>query len=151
MNTISTKQSEVEKKWILIDATDVVVGRVASYIANRLRGKHLVSFTPHVDDGDHVVVINAEKIHFTGNKLTDKKYYKHTGYPGGLKSVNAEKILESENPEKVLKLAVKRMLADNKLSRDQMVNLRVFPEAEHTLHAQKPKVINFAGMNNKNT
>ena len=85
MKTISTKQSEVEKKWILIDATDVVVGRVASFIANRLRGKHLASFTPHVDDGDHVVVINAEKIHFTGNKLTDKKYYKHTGYPGGIK------------------------------------------------------------------
>ena len=91
MKTISTKQSEVEKKWILIDATDVVVGRVASFIANRLRGKHLASFTPHVDDGDHVVVINAEKIHFTGNKLTDKKYYKHTGYPGGIKMQTPEK------------------------------------------------------------
>ena len=93
MRTISTKQSEVEKKWILIDATDVVVGRVASFIANRLRGKHLASFTPHVDDGDHVVVINAEKIHFTGNKLTDKKYYKHTGYPGGIKMQTPENIL----------------------------------------------------------
>ena len=79
MTTVSTKQSDIEKKWILIDATDVVVGRLASFIAKRLRGKHLASFTPHVDDGDNVVVINAEKIHFTGNKLSDKKYYKHTG------------------------------------------------------------------------
>ena len=95
MTTISTKQSDIEKKWILIDATDVVVGRLASFIAKRLRGKHLASFTPHVDDGDNVVVINAEKIHFTGNKLTDKKYYKHTGYRGGIKMQTPEDILST--------------------------------------------------------
>ena len=114
MNTISTKQSEVEKKWILIDATDVVVGRVASYIANRLRGKHLASFTPHVDDGDHVVVINAEKIHFTGNKLTDKKYYRHTGYPGGQRSLNASEQFQ-KNPNSIIEKSVKGMLPKTSL------------------------------------
>ena len=151
MKTFTLKQKDIKKDWFLIDADGLVLGRLASYISKILRGKHKPTFSPHLDCGDNIIVINAKKIKLKGKKEKNKIYYKHTGYPGGIKSVNAEKILESENPEKVLKLAVKRMLADNKLSRDQMVNLRVFPEAEHTLHAQKPKVINFAGMNNKNT
>ena len=116
MTTISTKQSDIEKKWILIDATDVVVGRLASFIAKRLRGKHLASFTPHVDDGDNVVVVNAEKIHFTGNKLSDKKYYKHTGYPGGIKMQTPEDILSSKFPERILKKAVERMMPSGPLA-----------------------------------
>ena len=151
MKTFTLKQKDINKDWFLIDADGLVLGRLASYISKILRVKHKTTISPQLDCGDNIIVINVKKIKLKGKKEKNKIYYKHTGYPGGIKSVNAEKILESENPEKVLKLAVKRMLADNKLSRDQMVNLRVFPEAEHTLHAQKPKVINFAEMNNKNT
>ena len=108
MKTVSIRQNDVVKKWVLIDATNLVVGRLASFIASRLRGKHLASYTPNIDDGDNIIVINAEKIHFTGNKLTNKKYYKHTGYPGGIKMKTAENILSSNFPERVLKEAVEK-------------------------------------------
>ena len=150
MTTISTKQSDIEKKWILIDATDVVVGRLASFIAKRLRGKHLSSFTPHVDDGDNVVVVNAEKIHFTGNKLSDKKYYKHTGWPGGIKERTPSNFAEKNKPEEILKLAVKRMLPRGPLSKKQLTKLKIYTSEKHPHEAQKIESIEFGKLNNKN-
>ena len=144
------KPSEVQKKWILIDAEDLVLGRLASEIARRLRGKHKPGYTPHIDCGDNVVVINAEKVHLTGNKLVDKKYYWHTGYPGGIKSRTAEKLLEGDHPERVITKAVQRMLPKGPLARDQMRNLRVFAGPTHTLEAQKPEALDFGSFNRKN-
>ena len=149
MNTISTKDIDVKKKWILIDATDVVVGRLASFVANRLRGKHLASYTPHVDDGDNVIIINAEKIHFTGNKFVDKKYYKHTGYPGGIKETTPERLLLNK-PEEILKLAVKRMLPGGVLSKNQLSKMKIYKGSEHPHEAQNPKEISLLKENNKN-
>ena len=149
--TKSVKPAEVVKKWHLIDAENLVVGRVATIIANILRGKHKPSFTPHVDCGDHVVVINADKVKFTGRKLAQKIYYKHTGYIGGLKEVPAGKILEGRFPERILEKAVERMLPkESPLARKQMTHLRIFNGAEHTHAAQNPEVIDFAGRNAKN-
>ena len=150
--TASLKPADVEKKWILIDAEGVVVGRLASFIAMRLRGKHRPDYTPHVDCGDYVVVINAEKVRFTGKKLTDKLYHRHTGHPGGVKTRVAGKILEGKYPERVLQKAVERMLPkESPLARAQMTHLRIFAGAEHTHEAQKPEVIDFASLNAKNT
>lgn len=148
--TISTKQSEVTKKWILIDASNLVVGRLAAFIANRLRGKHLPSYTPHVDDGDNVIIINAEKIHFTGNKFSNKVYYKHTGYPGGIKSTTPEKILEGKFPERVLQKAIRRMMPTGPLSNTQFSNLKVYSGPDHPHGAQKPEIIDVSSLNNKN-
>jgi len=148
--TVSTNHTEITKKWILIDATDLVVGRLAAFIANRLRGKHLPSFTPHVDDGDFVIIINAEKIHFTGNKFLDKKYYKHTGYPGGIKSTTPEKILAGKFPERVIQKAVRRMMPTGPLSNTQFGNLKVYAGSEHPHEAQKPEAIDVSSLNNKN-
>ena len=148
--TISTKQSEVAKKWILIDASNLVVGRLAAFVANRLRGKHLPSYTPHVDDGDNVIIINAEKIHFTGNKFTNKVYYKHTGYPGGIKSTTPEKILEGKFPERVLQKAIRRMMPTGPLSNTQFSNLKVYSGPDHPHEAQKPEIIDVSSLNNKN-
>ncbi|WP_018147137.1 50S ribosomal protein L13 [Henriciella marina] len=143
--------ADVENKWIVIDATDVVVGRLASYVAKRLRGKHRADFTPHIDTGDHIVVINAEKARFTGNKLRDKTYYRHTGYPGGIKSTTAEKILGGRFPERAIELAVKRMMpGESSLSRQQFSKLRVYAGSEHPHEAQKPETVDFASMNTKN-
>jgi len=142
---------DVENKWVVIDATDVVVGRLASYVAKRLRGKHRPDFTPHIDTGDHVIVINAEKAKFTGNKLADKIYYRHTGHPGGIKETSPEKILGSKHPERVVELAVKRMLPkDSPLARGQFSKLRVYAGTEHPHEAQQPEVIDFKSMNTKN-
>ena len=149
MNTISTKDIDVKKKWILIDAADVVVGRLASFVANRLRGKHLASYTPHVDDGDNVIIINAEKIHFTGNKFVDKKYYKHTGYPGGIKVTTPEK-LSLKKPEEILKLAVKRMLSDGPLSKKQLTKLKIYKGDHHPHEVQKPIELSLHSENPKN-
>ena len=149
MNTISTKDIDVKKKWILIDATDVVVGRLASFVANRLRGKHLASYTPHVDDGDNIIIINAEKIHFTGNKFVDKKYYKHTGYPGGIKETTPERLLLNR-PEEILKLAVKRMLPGGVLSKNQLTKVKIYKGNEHPHKAQNPKEISLLKENSKN-
>ncbi|MES2339149.1 MAG: 50S ribosomal protein L13 [Pseudomonadota bacterium] len=148
--TKSAKPHEVEKKWHLIDAEDLVVGRVAVIIANLLRGKHKTSFTPHVDCGDNVIVINADKVRFTGKKRTDKIYYKHTGYPGGLKEVTADKILDGRFPERILEKAVERMIPRGPLGRQQMRNLRVFNGTEHAHTAQNPEVLDVAAMSRKN-
>ncbi|MEH6403175.1 MAG: 50S ribosomal protein L13 [Sneathiella sp.] len=151
MKTYSAKPSEVEKKWLVIDAEGLVLGRLASIIANRLRGKHKPMFTPHIDCGDHVVVINAKKIALTGKKLTDKKFYWHTGHPGGIKERTMEKILGSAHPERVLEKAVQRMIPKGPMGRVQFGNLRVYPGAEHPHTAQNPIVLDVASMNSKNT
>ena len=143
--------ADVENKWIVIDATDVVVGRLASYVAKRLRGKHRADFTPHIDTGDHVVVINAEKARFTGNKLRDKTYFRHTGYPGGIKETTAGKIMSGRFPERAIELAVKRMMpGESPLAKKQYAKLRVYTGAEHPHEAQQPETVDFAAMNSKN-
>ena len=149
--TAAAKPAEIEKKWLIIDAEGLVVGRLASVIANRLRGKHKANYTPHVDCGDNVIVINAEKVRFTGRKLGQKIYYRHTGYPGGIKEVTAEKVLEGRFPERVLEKAVERMVPRGPLGRDQMRNLRVFAGSEHPHEAQAPEVLDVAAMNSKNS
>ena len=150
--TASLKPAEVEKKWIVIDAENVVVGRLASFIAMRLRGKHRPDYTPNVDCGDYVVVVNAQKVKFTGRKLDQKIYYRHTGHPGGIKEITAGKQLAGRFPERVLEKAVERMLPkESPLARKQLTHLRIFNGAEHTHQAQSPEPIAFADMNAKNT
>jgi large subunit ribosomal protein L13 len=149
--TASLKPSEIEKKWILVDAENAVVGRLASFIAMRLRGKHRADYTPHMDCGDHVVVINADKVKFTGRKLEQKTYYWHTGYPGGIKSRTAGKILGGKYPERVLEKAVERMLPkESPLARQQLTHLHVYNAGEHKHEAQAPERIDFAAANSKN-
>ncbi|AFN56314.1 LSU ribosomal protein L13P [Zymomonas mobilis] len=140
----------VEKKWHLIDAEGLVVGRVATIIANLLRGKHKPSFTPYIDCGDNVVVINADKVRFTGRKMQKKIYYKHTGYAGGIKETTPAKVLGGRFPERVLEKAVERMIPRGPLGRQQMRNLRIFAGAEHSHTAQNPEVLDVAAMNRKN-
>jgi large subunit ribosomal protein L13 len=151
MKTYSAKPLDIEKKWVLIDAEGVVLGRLASIIASRLRGKHMPTFTPHMDMGDNIVVINAEKVQLTGSKRTDKTYYWHTGHPGGIKSRTAEELLDGQFPERVLTKAVKRMLPGGPLSRKQMTNLRIFSGTEHPHEAQNPNIIDVKTLNKKNT
>ena len=149
--TASLKPAEVEKKWIHIDAEGVVVGRLATFIANRLRGKHRGDYTPHVDCGDYVVVTNVDKVVFTGKKSTDKVYYRHTGHPGGVKSTTPEKVLGGRFPERVLEKAVERMLPkESPLARKQMTHLRIYNTGEHPHAAQNPETIAFADRNAKN-
>ena len=148
--TKSVRPQDVEKKWHLIDAEGLVVGRVATIIANILRGKHKPSFTPHVDCGDHVVVINADKVRFTGNKTKQKVYYKHTGYPGGIKGVTAEKVLEGRFPERVLEKAVERMVPRGPLGRQQMKALHLYAGTEHPHEGQQPETLDIAARNRKN-
>jgi large subunit ribosomal protein L13 len=148
--TKSATPATVEKKWHLIDADGLVVGRAASIIANILRGKHKPSFTPHVDCGDNVIVINAEKVRFTGRKLTQKVYYRHTGYAGGIKEARADKVLEGRFPERVLEKAIERMIPRGPLGRQQMRNLRVYKGAAHPHEAQSPATLDIAAMNRKN-
>lgn len=148
--TVSAKPAEIVKNWLLIDAEGLVVGRLASIIANRLRGKHKPLYTPHVDCGDNVIVINADKVRFTGRKLTQKTYYRHTGYAGGIKEITADKVLAGRFPERVLEKAVERMVPRGPLGRDQMRALRIFKGTEHPHVAQNPTVLDVAGMNRKN-
>ena len=148
--TRSIKPAEVEKKWHLIDADGLVVGRLAVIIANRLRGKHKPSFTPHVDCGDHVVVVNAGKVRLTGNKRAQKTYYRHTGYAGGIKEVTAAKVLDGRFPERVLEKAVERMIPRGPLGRDQMRALHLYTGAEHPHGGTQPQPLDVAGMNRKN-
>ena len=150
MKTYSAKPSEVEKKWYVIDAEQVVLGRLASVIAMRLRGKHKPMYTPHIDCGDNIIVINAEKVHLTGRKLTDKNYYWHTGFPGGIKSRTAGKTLDGDHPERVVIKAVERMITRNPLGRAQMKKLHVYAGTEHPHTAQQPEVLDVAAMNPKN-
>ena len=151
MKTFSQKPAEVEKKWMLIDAEGVVLGRLASIVANRLRGKHKPTFTPHVDDGDNIVIINADKVKLTGKKYSEKKYYWHTGYPGGIKERTARAIIEGRFPERVVQKAVERMMPGGPLTRKQLRNLRIFAGGEHTHEAQNPTKLDIASMNDKNT
>lgn len=148
--TQSIKPADVEKKWLLIDAEGLVVGRVASIIANILRGKHKPSYTPHVDCGDHVIVINADKVRFTGNKLQQKVYYKHTGYIGGIKGITAGKVLDGRFPERVLEKAVERVVPRGPLGRDQMRALHLYNGTDHPHDGQKPETLDVASMNRKN-
>ena len=149
--TAAAKPAEVEKKWLLIDADGLVVGRLASIIADRLRGKHKPSFTPHVDCGDNIIVINAEKVRFTGRKAGQKIYYRHTGHPGGIKEITAAKLLEGRFPERVIEKAVERMVPRGPLGRQQMRNLRVFAGTDHPHEAQSPETLDVAAMNPKNS
>jgi large subunit ribosomal protein L13 len=150
MSTYVAKPGEVEKKWILIDADGLVVGRLAALIATRLKGKHKPIYTPHVDCGDNVVVINADKVVFTGKKYEDKLYQWHTGYPGGIKSRTPRQIIEGKHPERVVEKAVERMLARGPQQRQLMRNLRVYKGAEHPHTAQNPVPLDVAKMNRKN-
>ncbi len=148
--TKSAKPREVEKKWHLIDADGLVVGRLASIVANILRGKHKPSYTPHVDCGDHVIVVNAGKVKLTGRKAEQKEYHRHTGYPGGLKTVTAAKILDGKFPERVLEKAVERMVPRGPLGRDQMRALHLYNGTEHPHGGQSPEPLDIASMNRKN-
>ena len=148
--TYSAKAADVEKKWVVIDAKGLVVGRLASLIALRLRGKHKPTFTPHMDDGDNVVVVNADQVVFTGRKKEQKVYFHHTGYPGGIKERTAKSILEGRFPERVVEKAIERMIPRGPLGRVQLGNLRVYPGAEHPHEAQQPETLDIASMNRKN-
>ena len=150
MKTFNLKPADVQKKWYIVDADGLVLGRMAAEIAKILRGKHKPTFTPHVDCGDNVIVINAEKIKLTGRKMTDKKFYWHTGHPGGIKERTMDKILGGQHPERVVIKAVERMITRNVLGRQQMRNLRVFAGTEHGHEAQKPEVLDLASRNPKN-
>jgi large subunit ribosomal protein L13 len=150
MKTFSAKPAEITKKWIVIDATGLVVGRLATLVAMRLRGKHLPIYTPHVDCGDHVIIINAAKVVFTGRKREQKVYYHHTGFIGGIKERSAKSILEGRFPERVMEKAIERMIPRGPLGRVQMSNLRVYPGAEHPHEAQQPEPFNVGELNRKN-
>lgn len=150
MKTYSAKPSEVEKKWILIDADGLVLGRLASIVAMRLRGKHKTTFTPHIDCGDNVIIINAEKVHLTGNKLRDKRFHWHTGWPGGIKDRTMGQLLSGKYPERVIFKAVERMITRGPLGRQQMKNLRIYGGPAHPHEAQQPEALDIAAMNPKN-
>jgi large subunit ribosomal protein L13 len=150
MKTFSEKPADVQKKWVMIDAEGLVVGRLASLVALRLRGKHKPTYTPHVDCGDNVIVINAAKAVLTGRKAQKKIYYKHTGYIGGIKEVSAKAILAGKFPERIVEKAIERMLPRGPLGRIQLGNLRVYPHAEHPHAAQQPEIIDIGAMNRKN-
>jgi large subunit ribosomal protein L13 len=150
MGTYSAKAADIQKKWLIIDAKGLVVGRLASLVAMRLRGKHKPTYTPHVDDGDNVIVINAAKIVLTGRKREKKVYYHHTGYIGGIKERSAKAILDGRFPERVLEKAIERMLPRGPLARQQLANLRVYPGPDHPHEAQKPEPVDVGAMNRKN-
>jgi large subunit ribosomal protein L13 len=150
MKTYSAKPSDIEKRWTLIDADGLVLGRLASIIANRLRGKHKPTYTPHMDDGDYIVVINAEKIHLTGDKRAQSVFYWHTGYPGGIKGRSKGAILEGKHPERVIEKAVERMVPRGPLGRKIMGHLKVYAGPTHPHEAQQPLPLDVAAMNPKN-
>jgi large subunit ribosomal protein L13 len=150
MSTYTAKPSDITKKWVLIDATDLVVGRLASIVALRLRGKHLPTFTPNMDMGDNVIVINAEKVKLTGNKLDQRRFFWHTGYPGGIKDRTQRQLLNGRFPERVVENAVRRMIPGGPLGRQQMRNLRVYAGDTHPHEAQAPQKLDVASMNSKN-
>ena len=143
------KKGEIKNNWILIDAENAVVGRLAAYISKVLRGKNKSQFTPHMDNGDFVVVTNIEKIKFTGKKINKKRYYRHTGYPGGIKFTSPSRLLKNK-PEEILKLAVRRMLPDGPLAKKQLTKLKIYKGVSHPHDIQKPKIINFNKINKKN-
>ncbi len=150
MNTYATKPSDIERKWYVVDAEGVVLGRLAAEVSKILRGKHKPSYVPNLDCGDYVIVINADKVKLTGKKLADKVYYRHTGYAGGIKEITAGKILEGRFPGRVVEKAVERMISRNPLGRQQMTKLKVYAGSEHPHTAQNPVVLDIAAMNPKN-
>jgi large subunit ribosomal protein L13 len=150
MKTLSLKADEIDKKWLLIDANGLVLGRLASIVAHRLRGKHKTTFTPHMDCGDHVIVVNAEKVALTGNKRRDSMFYWHTGYPGGIKSRSKGAILDGKHPERVILKAVERMIPRGPLGRRIMGHLKVYAGPAHPHEAQQPQPLDVAAMNRKN-
>ncbi len=150
MKTYSAKPADIEKSWVLIDADGLVVGRLAALIATRLRGKHKSIYTPHMDCGDNIIVVNADKVQLTGRKRQDKTYYWHTGYPGGIKSRKAHQILDGKHPERVLEMAVRRMMPDGPLARRQLKNLKIYAGPDHPHEAQKPVKLDVAPLNPKN-
>lgn len=150
MKTYSMKQSELAKKWFVVDAEGVVLGRLASIIANRLRGKHKPTFTPHMDCGDYIVVVNAAKVRLTGKKAEDRRFYWHTGHPGGIKDRTMGEILGGRFPERVIVKAVERMVPRGPLGRQQMSNLKVYPGPDHPHAAQQPEALDVGAMNAKN-
>tara|TARA_B100000886_G_C20403268_1_gene483554 strand:+ start:272 stop:733 length:462 start_codon:yes stop_codon:yes gene_type:complete len=151
MQTFRLKQKDIDKKWFLIDANGLVLGRLASKISLLLRGKHKTIYTPHLDCGDNVVVINADKVALTRGKARKKIYYKHTGYPGGLKEKKFEDIIKGDNPDFLIRKAVQRMMSSNALAKKQLGNLRIFAGENHSLQTQKPEKIDFENYNRKNS
>ncbi len=151
MKTYSATPSDVDRGWYVIDAEGLVLGRLAALVANRLRGKHKPMFTPNIDCGDHIVVVNAEKVSLTGNKPAQKTYYRHTGYPGGIKSTTAEQTLGGKHPERVIEKAVQRMLPKGALGRQQFTKLHVYDGPEHPHQGQSPEPIDIAAFNRKNS
>ena len=149
--TKSLRKEEIKKEWLLIDAKDIVLGRLATNVSNILRGKHKPTYTPHVDCGDNVVIINAEKIKLTGKKLEDKTYYRHTGYPGGIKETTANKMKEKNKSDEIIKLAIKRMIPSGPLGRKQLSNCKIYRDSNHKHEAQNPQVLDIAAFNKKNT
>ena len=150
MSTYTAKPSDITKKWVIIDATNLVVGRLASIVALHLRGKHLPTYTPNMDVGDNVIIINAEKVKLTGNKLDQRKFFWHTGHPGGIKDRTQRQLLDGRFPERVLENAVRRMIPEGPLGRQQMRNLKVYAGSEHPHAAQQPVTLDVASMNSKN-
>ena len=151
MGTYSARPADIEKQWVMIDAEGIVLGRLAGIVATRLRGKHKAMFTPNMDCGDNVIIVNADKIQMTGRKRKQKTYYWHTGYPGGIKQRTADQILTGKHPERVVLKAVQRMLPSNRLSRRLMTNLRVYAGPSHPHDAQQPEKLDIAAMNKKNS
>ena len=151
MPTYTPKAGDITRTWHVIDAENVVLGRLAVQVANLLRGKHKPTYAPHMDGGDFVIIINADKVQMTGNKRDDKKYYWHTGHPGGIKHRTARQVLEGAHPERVVIKAVERMISRNKLGKQQMSNLRVYAGEQHPHEAQQPEVLDVKSMNTKNT
>ena len=150
LKTYTAKPSDIEKKWWLIDAEDLVVGRLATIVAKILRGKHKTTFTPNIDCGDYVIIINAEKVKLTGKKYAEKLYYWHTGYPGGIKDRTARQIMEGKYPERILEYAVSRMMSRGPLQRDLMTKLHIYKGNEHKHQAQNPQTLDVGAMNRKN-
>jgi large subunit ribosomal protein L13 len=151
MKTYSAKPGDIQRGWYVIDADGLVLGRLAAIVANRLRGKHKAMFTPHMDCGDHIVVVNAEKVALTGNKRTQKTYYRHTGYPGGIKETTADKVLDGSFPDRVIEQAVKRMVPSGPLGRQVMRKLHIYAGADHPHTAQSPQLLDIAVLNSKNS
>jgi large subunit ribosomal protein L13 len=151
MTTFSAKPAEIEKKWVMIDAKGLIVGRLATIVARRLRGKHLPIFTPHVDCGDNVIIINAEQVVFTGKKREKKVYYRHTGYIGGIKERTAKSIFEGKFPQRIVEKAIERMLPHGPLGRRQLGNLRVYAGPDHPHGAQNPEPLDIAALSRKNS
>ena len=150
MKTFSLKKEEIKKDWLLIDAKDAVLGRLAVFSANILRGKNKPNYTPNQDCGDNLIIINADKIHLTGKKFKDKIYYRHTGYPGGIKETNPEKMKEKNKSDEIIKLAIKRMIPTGPLGRKQLSNCKIYMGDKHSHDAQQPKKIEFEKLSSKN-